>query len=103
MVGIGDSGLDMDSCYFYDPALPDIRPAFVAVPPEEAGRQGVRVFRNATHRKVVQYYSYMGGWREGRRAGGLGGTVRWGTRPVCVWAVVLSDNPWVQGPQHSQP
>lgn len=42
VVGVGDSGIDMDSCYFTDPLVPFDNSA--------------RRFTSSTHRKVVSYY-----------------------------------------------
>eukprot|EP00798_Chlamydomonas_sp_ICE-L_P030068 gene30068-35037_t len=44
VVGCGDSGLDIDSCYFYDNSVPF---------PTNLGKGGR--FTSTTHRKVVQY------------------------------------------------
>ncbi|KAI8468820.1 MAG: ATP-binding cassette superfamily [Monoraphidium minutum] len=48
VVGVGDSGLDMDSCYFFDPTVN------VAANTKSEGAQG-RVFASDTHRKVAYY------------------------------------------------
>lgn len=45
VVGIGDSGIDMQSCFFRDPAVP-------FVPPSD----GTKVWSSTTHRKVVLYW-----------------------------------------------
>jgi hypothetical protein len=47
VVGVGDSGLDMDSCYFFDPAV-----SFVANTRQEASG---KVFSSDAHRKVAYY------------------------------------------------
>lgn len=44
IVGIGDSGIDMDSCFFNDPAVPFAAPT--------AGKE----WANDQHRKVVYYW-----------------------------------------------
>jgi subtilisin family serine protease len=44
IVGIGDSGIDMDSCFFNDPAVP-----FEAL-------TGSKEWANPAHRKVVYYW-----------------------------------------------
>lgn len=48
MVGVGDSGLDVDSCYFFDPSVSFS--AGITTAPD-----GTRVFESATHRKVAYY------------------------------------------------
>lgn len=44
IIGIGDSGIDMESCFFKDPANPFVKPP-----------AGVTEWRSPTHRKVVYY------------------------------------------------
>jgi hypothetical protein len=44
IVGIGDSGIDMDSCFFSDPAVPFVPPV------------GSKEWANPQHRKVVYYW-----------------------------------------------
>jgi subtilisin family serine protease len=44
IVGIGDSGIDMDSCFFSDPAVPFVAPV------------GSKEWANPQHRKVVYYW-----------------------------------------------
>jgi len=47
LVGVGDSGIDMDSCYFFDPEVP-----FATVGASPTGR---RMFSSKSHRKVAAY------------------------------------------------
>ena len=47
LVGVGDSGIDMDSCYFFDPEVP-----FATVGASPTGR---RMFNSKSHRKVAAY------------------------------------------------
>lgn len=44
IVGIGDSGIDMNSCFFSDPLVPFVAPV------------GTKEWYNPQHRKVVYYY-----------------------------------------------
>ena len=50
VVGIGDSGIDVASCYFNDPAVPFVPSA---LPVDPATRS--RVFASAAHRKIAFY------------------------------------------------
>ncbi len=57
LVGLGDSGIDMDSCYFFDPNV-DFKGGLDS-------RSGLSLFRNSNHRKVVSYVGLqVGGWVE---------------------------------------
>ena len=47
VVGVGDSGLDLDSCYFFDPAVP--------MAPNVRTEAGGKVFSSDAHRKVAYY------------------------------------------------
>ncbi|EFJ42929.1 hypothetical protein VOLCADRAFT_96935 [Volvox carteri f. nagariensis] len=54
LLGISDSGVDMDSCYFFDPSMPNVAGMLV----QDPTRRGARVFRSDAHRKVASYYCY---------------------------------------------
>ncbi|KAG1674598.1 hypothetical protein FOA52_001847 [Chlamydomonas sp. UWO 241] len=53
IIGVGDTGLALDSCFFYDPDAP-LTAANATIDPVT----GVTVIRPASHRKLVQYYGY---------------------------------------------
>jgi len=75
VVGVGDSGLDLDSCYFFDPNV-----NFAANTKTEAGG---KVFASDAHRKVAYYL--------GRADTGMLDTVGHGTH-VCGSIVGLPIN-----------
>ncbi|KAG2442839.1 hypothetical protein HXX76_002918 [Chlamydomonas incerta] len=54
VLGISDSGVDMDSCYFFDPEIPDVWRRLVPDPKFK----GAKVFNSDTHRKLKSYYAY---------------------------------------------
>lgn len=60
VVGVVDSGIDMDSCYFWDPAFVDYQHSNSTTKPSD-GAPGIHMFMNHTHRKVVQYTFFMDG------------------------------------------
>jgi subtilisin family serine protease len=47
LIGVGDSGIDVDSCYFFDPEVP-----FSSVGASPSGR---RMFSSKSHRKIASY------------------------------------------------
>lgn len=59
IVGVSDTGLDMSSCYFYDPDYPD------TLVKSKSGSK-----TSSTHRKVVQYVSYQDSADDGMTAHG---------------------------------
>ncbi|KXZ56646.1 hypothetical protein GPECTOR_1g582 [Gonium pectorale] len=56
LIGISDTGVDTDSCYFFDPQVPDVWRRLVADPT----RTGAKVFKSTTHRKLASYYAFSG-------------------------------------------
>ncbi|KAG2450043.1 hypothetical protein HYH02_000147 [Chlamydomonas schloesseri] len=54
VLGISDSGVDLDSCYFFDPEIPDVWRRLVP----DSKFKGAKVFTSDTHRKLKSYYAY---------------------------------------------
>ncbi|GMH38149.1 hypothetical protein BSKO_06033 [Bryopsis sp. KO-2023] len=54
VVGCGDSGIDVDSCFFYDPAV-RFKDGIKIVASKEKNRESKRFFESDVHRKVKYY------------------------------------------------
>ncbi|GFR41226.1 hypothetical protein Agub_g1899 [Astrephomene gubernaculifera] len=55
VVGISDTGLDTDSCYFFDPLVPDVWRRMVYDPTGLCGK----VLNTAAHRKLASYCAFQ--------------------------------------------
>ncbi|MEW5305871.1 MAG: hypothetical protein WDW36_008386 [Sanguina aurantia] len=59
VIGIGDTGLNTDSCFFGDLANPN--PSAHTLTTTDAEGNPVLVYNSTAHRKLRQYYSFAGG------------------------------------------
>ncbi|KAL6760982.1 peptidase S8/S53 domain-containing protein [Haematococcus lacustris] len=83
LVGTVDTGLDMDSCFFWDPAFANFSsdPANLYTDPAT----GTTYFHNNTHRKVPYYFGqsdFIDGWGHGTLTGGAVAGSPYGFHPT---------------------